>query len=373
MIHLRRLNSFDGSFWLKTACAVCLFFGGVSLASAQTALSDFFPNLGKYEETRSDISQSFSRHGEFISNVSTLTPDPYQDVTISIQNPYLDLSTLYFTWLVNGQIKSNGLGKSSFVFRNGGVGDYTTVSLSVYSVANDVEYAGSWSFGAGEVSLVAESLGYVPPFYKGKNLYAWQGQALLRAIPNLVNPKTGKKYPSSQIKFTWSSDQGTFLTESGVGKDTFVFGHQAYANMFEEESYVSVAIQSLDGMAAASAYIYLEPNEVEALIYEEDLTLGLLFNKAVSKDYTLKEDQTVASFRVMPYYFSNTNSNIVKYTWYQNYQPIDNNNSRSLKLTLNSRSSASTRGSSFIDIDIENQNLILQNIIDRRPSFTINF
>ena len=352
---------------------LCLLEIGAQTVMAQTTLADFFPNLGKYQDTQADVSQSFDRHGQFISNVSTQTPDPYQPVTITIQAPNFDANRLMFVWLVNGQEKASGLGRNSFTFNNGGVGEYTTVSLSVYSAGSDTQWAGSWSFGAGEVSLVAESLGYVPPFYKGKNLYAYQGTALVRAIPNLVSPRTGKKYPNSQLIFAWGNDMGSFASESGIGRDTFTFGHQAFASMFEDQSYVTVRVESLDGLAAAGQTIVLEPSEVEALIYEEDVTLGLMFNRAVNREYNLKDGQTVASFRLMPFYFSFPNSSSVRYTWYQNYQPVDNNNSRSLRLILAEEGGQVQRGSAFIDADVINNNLFMQNVQNRRPGFTINF
>ncbi|MEI6480377.1 MAG: hypothetical protein WCO12_02535 [bacterium] len=275
-------------------------------------------------------------------------PGPRQNVDISIESYTYDLSRSKISWYINNSLKSSNVGQKTFSFTTGEVGSVSSVKYKV-TTAEGYNFEKTLNITPGEVNLVWESLGYTPPFYKGKSLFSFEGTARIVAIPNLISPN-GTKYKQEELVYTWKHGMGTDVEASGYGKSTFYFNGDIIARPED----ITVEVSNLNNTVRASNKTTIQAVQPEVYVYENNPSLGILFNKAITNVFNLPGNED--SLVVEPFYFNNPD-NEAQYTWSINGQDA---NEASKFITF--RNTTGEEGHSNIGIDVTNQKRIMQSV-----------
>lgn len=242
------------------------------------------------------------------------TPGSNEDVEILLEAYGIDLNKARITWKVNGAIVKNGTGEKKLSLKSGNTGKLTIVIASILP-AGGFEITKRVEIFPGEVDLIWESDTYTPPFYKGKSWFTSQSNIKVSAIPNII--EGGVRGSTANTIYKWSRN-GTILgSESGYGRRTFRFKDSILLN----DETVSVEAESSSGKKAKSEVVLFERNP-QAVLYEENASLGVLFNKAIVNDYNFDSDEK--NILVYPYFFSTDSKDgtSMKYVWSQNDEEI---------------------------------------------------
>jgi hypothetical protein len=281
-----------------------------------------------------------------IAEVVPETPKSFEDVNISIESYSYDLSRSKIDWYINGSLKASGISKKNFTFTTGDVGSVSNIIYKIQTPEGAV-FQKTLTISPGNVDLLWESTAYTPPFYKGKSLYSFEGQIRLIAIPNLVN-KSGVKYKPEELVYTWKRGMGTDTESSGYGKNVFYWNGAIVSN--DEE--ITVTVSDLQNTTRAEVSIIVTPKEAEIFVYENNPSLGILFNRAIQNNFDLKENEI--SFTSIPYYFNNPDSDGI-YSWF-----VNGNQSVEATRDITFRNTTGEGGYSNISFDLSNQKRILQ-------------
>ena len=278
--------------------------------------------------------------------VSPETPGPNEDVSIEIESLVYDLSRAKISWYVDGALKSSNMGQSTFSFKTGSVGSSNTIKYNIVT-SSGVSFGDKLTIAPGEVNLIAESLGYTPPFYKGKSLFSFEGIARIVAVPNLQAPN-GTKYKPGELVYTWKRGMGTDTDSSGYGKNVFIWNGDIVARPTD----ITVEVSDINNTTKATNTITITSVQPEIYVYENDPLLGILFNKAIESTFNLFNKEV--SFVAMPFYFNNPDTE-GNYSWTINGNPT---NETTRFITL--RNVNNEQGQSDISVGLDNQKRILQ-------------
>lgn len=290
------------------------------------------------------------------TNIVPQTPGPNQDTRIEITSYMYDLTRSKISWYVNGVLKSSNLGQRTFTFTTGEVGSISKVKYSI-TTPNGVVFGDTINISPGEVNLIWESQGYVPPFYKGKSLFSFEGNARIVAVANLQAPN-GTKYKPEELIYTWKRGMGVDTAASGYGKNVFNFTGDIIARPTE----IQVEVSNLKNTTKAEGSVIIDSREPELYIYENNPSLGILFNKNVTERYNMLENEQ--SFVAEPFYYNNPDVD-GEYGWSVNGQQAEE---KSKYITF--RNTAGEEGYSNVSIDLSNQKRIMQSA---NMSFNIYF
>ncbi len=248
------------------------------------------------------------------TKVTPQTPGPNEDVEILLEAYGIDLNKAQISWKVNGTVVKSGVGEKKLSLKSGSSGKLTVVTASI-KPAGGFEITKRVEIFPGEVDLIWETDTYTPPFYKGKSWFTSQSNITVSAIPNII--EGGVRGSTANTIYKWSKNNTVLGSESGYGKKTFKFTDSILLN----DEVVSVEVESPSGKKAKSEIVLFERNP-QAVLYEENSTLGVLFNKAIVNDYSFDSEEK--NVLVYPYFFSTNSKDGVemKYTWSQNDEEI---------------------------------------------------
>jgi hypothetical protein len=171
----------------------------------------------------------------------------------------------------------------------------TLVGVTISSDGN--RYLQTLSIQPEDVALVAEPVSSVPPLYPGKALVPLEGSTRVVAVANLVD-ENGKMIDPSTLSYAWTVDDTALADSSGLGKDAIMVD----SPLEYRSSNVSVVVQSQDGSLVGGDSLALTASEPTVRVYENDPLLGILFDHALSGDYTINaaEDTLYAAPFSMP-------------------------------------------------------------------------
>lgn len=283
-----------------------------------------------------------------IINVEVIpeTPRANQNVSISIESYYYDLSRAKISWYINGALRDSGVSKTNFNFKTGNVGSVSNIKYQI-TTDSGVYFEKSLTISPGDVSLIWESSAYTPPFFKGKSLFSFEGQIRLIAVPNLLN-SNGVKYKPEELVYTWQRGMGTDADASGYGKNVFYWN----GSIVPTPEEITVEVSDLKNTTRATASVVIEPKETEIFAYENNPSLGILFNKAIKDKFNLKESEV--TFVAMPFYFNNPDVEGI-YSWF-----VNGIQSPETSRYITLRNTSGGEGYSTIDFDLSSQKRIMQ-------------
>ena len=137
----------------------------------------------------------------------------------------------------------------------------------------------------------------LPPLYPGKSLVPLEGSTRIVAVANLRD-ENGNPIDPSALSYAWTVDDTAIADSSGIGKDAIMVD----SPLEYRSSEVSVAVQSQDGTLVGGDSLSLTPSEPTVRVYDNDPLLGILFDHALSGNYSINtaEDTLYAAPFSMP-------------------------------------------------------------------------
>jgi len=285
-------------------------------------------------------------------------PRPNENVSIILSLYTDDLSTANISWYKNATLIDKGIGKTKFSFKNGAAGTQTIIEIEI-ALANGGRISKTFTLNPASVELVWEANSYTPPFFKGKALHPKQGRLKIVAMPEFI--RNGKKIPSENLVYTWSSGVETYQDKSGYGKNVFILN----GSLLGRDEDVKVMVTDPANNLVAQGTLVVPTTDPEIILYQNDPYYGQLFDSSLPPVFRLagEEIQVVAA----PYFFTNETANKIQYQWALNSQNISElSNFR----TAVFKKPEGKGGTSVLSLDIQNINRILQ---AASASLTINF
>jgi hypothetical protein len=235
-------------------------------------------------------------------------PEPGKLVTFSIQNYIKDLDRSLVSWFVNGSLVSQGVGKTTYEFKNSKSGVVYNVLVEVLfndgSVSSD-----RLSITPSSVDLIWEADSYVPPFYKGKSLHAGAGKLKIVAVPDLI--ENGSRQSQNSLVYTWEKDGEIISKDSGYGKYVI----EIDGSQFGRPLRIGVTAESLTGNVTAKKTIIIPVSQTKILLYENNPLIGVRYERALEESFGLKDRELVID--AYPYHFSSLSKNdaSITYEW----------------------------------------------------------
>ena len=107
-------------------------------------------------------------------SVSPQTPQPGENVNLTLSSYSLNLDTSKITWYVDGVAGAENIGQKTFTTQAKNSGESTAIRAVVEGTDGSTNEVDQEINPAG-IDLILEPTGYVPPFYKGKPLFVSQG------------------------------------------------------------------------------------------------------------------------------------------------------------------------------------------------------
>lgn len=266
-------------------------------------------------------------------------PGPAETVQVTVQSYLTDLNKAAIRWSVDGKTIEQGIGKTTFSFKNGPSGKTTRLTISI--IANTGERVTkelSWS----PVGLIIlwEADTYTPPFYRGKALLSPQATVKVVAVPENAGMNA---LGAGGLVYLWEKEGDVVPEASGYGKNSFSFaGPKPY-----DESNVKVRASSINDAIKSEARIRLPLSNPFILFYENNPLLGVSYNLPFNTTLSLTKKEVSVSAE--PYFFSNERSDTptLKYDWSINGKPAQN-----YGRTITLRNDAGTEGESLVSLAI---------------------
>lgn len=242
-------------------------------------------------------------------SVSPQFPGANQDVSISIDSFFSNLSSARISWVINGETIKSGIGEKRFSFTTGNLGTVSNIEIKVEPQATP-SFSNKIQIRPAEIDLIWEGETYTPAFYKGKSLYSRESRVFLQAVPHFIN-SNGNRLSDENLIYTWSNSQGVLNQLSGYGKNFLTY----HGSIFEKRERIEVLVESTDGSFKAKGFAFIENTDPKIVFYENSPLFGILKNHAIPKNYRLsKEEVTLVA---EPFFFSteNSNNNLLSFNW----------------------------------------------------------
>jgi hypothetical protein len=228
--------------------------------------------------------------------VSPQYPRPYQSVSIAPRSTLLDLSASTVRITVNGTNVYEGSGTQPTTIRAGGLGERTTVVVTVTDPSGRV-YTKTQVLRPAEVSLVLEPASTAHPFYQGGGLVASEGRVRLVAVADL-RTAPGARLPASSLVYTWRLGDRVLTDSSGIGRSTLT----ATAPVRYRNADITVTVTSPDSALVGQARTIVSAVDPVARLYRNDPLLGPNFDVALTDRFSMPD--TEATFRAVGYFFA---------------------------------------------------------------------
>lgn len=294
--------------------------------------------------------------GPVYFNIEPQNPGPNQAVTATLTSFSTNLDSADISWFINGALDKRGVGIKTLSFQIGDLGKTTTVSVTIRTQEGSIVEK-SISISPAEIEIFVEADSYTPPFYRGKALFAHQGDARIIALPRFVN-SSGTRINPANLIYTWKKNGTVAQDASGFGKQSFSVEGTVIAKPIQLEVVVSTQDSSITGTARASLF----PAGAKVLVYEESPLYGIRFGTAVTNNFDLSQDE--ATFTAIPYFFSAKSTGSILYSW------LMNNQSAGVGGSVTFRNETGAAGLSQITVKAENTSKILQ---FGSKNFTVSF
>lgn len=249
---------------------------------------------------------------------SPKNPGPNETIRITVESYITDLNKSTMSWSINGKLIEQGIGKTTFSFKNGASGETTRLAISILSnIGERITKNLSWTPVG--VTLMWEADTYTPPFYKGKALMTPQARMRAIAIPD--NTGTQNSLSAGNLVYVWKKEGEAISEASGYGKNSFTFlGPKPY-----DDAGVSVQVSSVNDTVKSEVRLNEIPlSNPFILFYENHPLLGSWYNRSLSNELTLSKKEL--SISAEPYFFSNETSEVSSliYDWSLNNKTVAN-------------------------------------------------
>jgi hypothetical protein len=308
----------------------------------------------------SDFALAQLSKGDITLTTNPSYPKAGEKVIAKIESYSVDLTKSYIIWKLNDEVRLNGIGKNSFAFTLGEVSSKNDLSVSIETLDGKTLTKTQSIVGADMDLLWEATNSYVPPFYKGKALFAREGEIKVTAIPFMAF-NNGQVSPNT-LSYTWEKDGNGDVKASGFGKTYFT-----YKNSFlDKTNEIRATISDINTNVRLNKSIFITPIEPKIVLYKKTKE-EILFNKSIENNFYLNQEGD--TFIALPYFFSpkNINSSDIKISWFVNGEQILNTIGKN---ELFVKPAEGKSGEANIRVIIENLSTLFQT---KEKRVTVNF
>ncbi len=277
-------------------------------------------------------------------------PEPYQNVTINLISYSTDLNKAMIKWQSGSKTIMSGFGKKSYTFKSFGPNTTTIFNITITPANSFNNITKQVLITPSEVEVIWEAVdSYTPPFYKGKSFVSREGLIKVVAMPNTNTIKQGK----GNITYTWSSNDETIQSASGYGKDSYIFRN----SILNDNENITVVASSIDESYRATKTLYIPTVSPKILFYKKSPTEGVLYNKALTDNYLMSEDEM--TIVAEPYFLELKNNKYdFNYKWQINGSVVETPTKKT-ELTIKP---SSRGGYATISLYMENTRTLFQQV-----------
>ncbi len=293
--------------------------------------------------------------GDIVLDVNPRYPKANENVTASISTYSTDLNTAQITWILNGAVMLDGIGKKNFSFKVGNSDFQTNLEVKIQTIKGSI-LDKKITLTPSNIDLLWEAHDtYVPPFYKGKALSVGEGEVKVVAFP-ITKSLVGFNYQ-------WIKDDKNKLSSSGYEKNSYV-----YQNIFlENENIIEVTVSDMLGNGIGTRKIKITPSIPKIIFYQKDPILGTKWENSINSDFMVSSngDTIVAE----PYFFSKKDlgSTDYEFNWFLNGQQTLIPGQRNI---LSVKPEGNASGTTIVKIIINNTKTLFQSM---SKSINVNF
>jgi len=286
-------------------------------------------------------------------------PKPNQTIKLSISSNFFDLSRAIIVWTVNGKKIKEGKDVRSIEVSTGPLGTRTKIEIYIVPPNNGVPFTNTHYIYPGDVSLIVQAKTFTPPMYKGIAHFAHEGEARVAALPEFMSTN-GTLIPAENLVYTWTHNDKVVQEYSGYGK-SFV---DIKGGFFSRPEIVKLGVSTEDNLQYAETYIVVEPKKPQLLFYENSPLYGVLYNNAISDNFSIKEKEV--SFTGVPYSMTRTNNSAMSFKWSVNGKEASSGLGGD---TITVRDESAKGGQSAVKLYVTNSEKEFQEAVG---NFTIN-
>lgn len=243
------------------------------------------------------------------------TPDPGDEVTITVESFSTNLNGALIRWTLNGNIQIEERGAKTFKFTAPQSGSISTIVLRIAKAEGGV-LTRTFSIEPAGLELVYEAQTYTPPFYKGRAMFTNSSTIKVVAFPEFIT--SGGKISSSNLIYTWEENGIVNQAASGYGKDTFI----TTGKLIDRPLKITATVKTTDSEMRTKKSIDIVSSDPQVLLYENNPIYGIIFERALSRGLILDTNEVAIS--AIPYHFS-ANEKIIgdmEYRWKLNGRSI---------------------------------------------------
>ncbi len=308
----------------------------------------FLAALGALTSTATPArAESYYDTDDVSLKLSLLHPKVGDKVTASLTSTLLDLNRLNISWYRNEKPVAEGIGRKQIDLGAIGAGR-TEIRAVVAAEEGTIEK--SVSFNPSLLSLAWQSDSSVPPFFRGKALFAKESTVTFVALPFFS--RTGSSINAdTPVSYTWKKDGQILADKSGFGRNTFA----VKAGILDEPIRVEVTAENLEtgeiGYAEASA----ARSEPTVAFYEDHPLFGLVLNKALGSEVPLSNPELSLFAQAF-----NTTASSLQWTWSMNGTVLTE---KGPDITLRTQEGIS--GISEVKASVQNTEKALQNAVGK--------
>ncbi len=282
-------------------------------------------------------------------------PKPNDPVTLTVQNPLVELSERIITWKNSGTVVLQGEGETIYRTTAPSSGERADITVTVEGLADTA----SLTIAPFSVDLMWESDSNTPGLYRGRHLPSLGSIITLQALPHVF--QKGVEIPAAQLNFTWLQD-GAVLT-TGKGRSSLSFPVKPLVDTTSVTVRVTSADKTLGAENSADITVATPP----VRLYIEHPLYGTMYHNALGASTHVSD--TEMSFAAVPYFAkaASPNDPQFSYVWRVNRTTIDPNKDRPNTITINAGAGG---GEAKIDLALSHKKNYQ---LDAEGSWTITF
>ncbi len=238
--------------------------------------------------------------GDLDISSSTGIPSPGQNMTLTVRSYSTNINAASITWSINGKVQKKGTGLTTFEVTAPAIGQRLTVGISVRATDGKV-ILGTYNVQPGDVDMIVETDGYVPPFFLGKLEPVYQNGIKIIAIPHVV--QNNKELDPKSLIYKWKRNGSVIDGQSGFGKQSINLTGDIVPRAFS----ITVEISSVNGPTQAEGEVSIDFTDPKISFYTEDALYGTMFNRSIISNVRIGSEKE-AGVRAVPYGFNKGSS-----------------------------------------------------------------
>lgn len=287
-------------------------------------------------------------------------PKPNQTMTATVQSYVTDINSANITWKIDGSTIKDGIGEKIVNFKTKGSGFDTQLDVQIVTKDGEI-MTQTMNISPSNTDLIWQSEGFVPPFYKGKVMFAHQNKITFIAIPHILS--NGKEINPKNLIYKWTQNGKVLEEGSGYGKNTLTIT----GSIISRSITIEVEVSTPNSSQTSYAQTTVTPTDPTIVFYEKDPLYGIQFQKAIAGSTLL--DSPEIDIVSIPLFFGVDvyNPSELSYKWYINGTPINNDFSEYEQIF---RQKEGVSGVSKISLKLENSKKVLQFV---STSFNLSF